>query len=110
MAGEKYSSLKKFVERECGRRGQMHSKARDRLVEIAVEEFPHDAQDDLCLDVLTARMRRRIREEYGSVVAILLISIIANLVARAVWDWWKNRRSHRISMIGWQEEARAEKN
>ena len=107
MAAEKYQSLKDFVESRCGARGGFHRGIRNRLTEIAVEEFPSDAADDKCLEVLTARMRVRIRKEYGSVVAMLIISVLANLIARAVWEWWKNHRAHRVSMIGWQEEARA---
>ena len=107
MAAEKYRSLKDFVEARCGARGVFHRGIRNRLTEIAVEEFPSDAPAEKCLEVLTARMRVRIRKEYGSVVAMLLISVLANLIARAVWEWWKSHRSHRVSMIGWQEEARA---
>lgn len=106
MAAEKYDSLKRYVESRAGVRSKFHRGARDRLVEIAVEEFPSDAADDKVLEVLTARMRVRIRQEYGSVVAMLLISVLANLVARAVWEWWKKRRSHQILIGGWQEEAR----
>lgn len=109
MASEKYRPLKDFVEARCGARGGFHRGIRNRLTEIAVEEFPCDAPDDRVLEVLNARMRVRVRQEYGSVVAMLIISVLANLIARAVWEWWKDRRSHRVSMIGWQGEARAEK-
>lgn len=105
MAAEKYRSLKDFVEARCGTRGGFHRGIRNRLTEIAVEEFPSDAADDKILEVLNARMRGRIRKEYGSIVAMLLISVIANLIARAVWEWWKKNRSHRVTMSGWQEEA-----
>lgn len=88
---------------------QFHRGVRDRLVEIAVEEFPADADKDRMLEVLQARMRVRIRQEYGSVIAMLLISVLANLIARAILEWWKNHRSHRVLMAGWQEQARAEK-
>lgn len=109
MAAEKYKSLKDFVEARCGTRGGFHRGVRNRLTEIAVEEFPTDTPAENILEVLNARMRVRIRKEYGSIVAMLLISVLANLIARAVWEWWKNHRAHRVSMIGWQEEARAEK-
>ena len=109
MAAEKYGSLKKFAAIECGRRGQMHGKFRDRMVEIAVEEFPCDAPEDRCLEVLQARLRRRVKDEYGSIIAMLLISVLANLIARAVWEWWKKNHAHKALMRGWQEQARAEK-
>lgn len=109
MAATKYRPLKDFAAARCGTRGQFHKGIRDRLVEMAVEEFPCDAiADDRRLEVLQARMRVRIRQEYGSVVAMLLISVLANLIARAVWEWWKNHRSHRLLIAGWQEQARAQ--
>lgn len=108
MAAQKYKSLKDYTASRCGTRGAVHAAARDRLVEIAVEEFPSDADPERLLEVLTARLRVRIRKEYGAIFATLLISILANLVARAVWEWWKSHRSHRVSMIGWQEESRAQ--
>lgn len=107
MAAEKYGSLKRFAAEKCGRRGQIHRGIRDRMVEIAVEEFPADAPDDRVLEVLQARLRLRVKQEYGSVVAILLISVLANLIARAVWEWWKKNHSHKVLMRGWQEQARA---
>jgi hypothetical protein len=110
MASAKYRSLKDFAAARCGARGQFHRGIRDRMVEMAVEEFPCDADDDRRLEVLQARMRVRIREEYGSVVAMLLISVLANLIARAVWEWWKRNHSHKVLMAGWQGQARAKEN
>lgn len=109
MAAEKYGSLKKYVEERAGKRGRIHHGYRDRLVEIAVEEFPCGIDRDKSLEVLQARMRIRIRQEYGSIIAVLLISVLANLIARAVWEWLKKRHSHEVIMTGWQEEARAAK-
>jgi hypothetical protein len=107
MAAEKYHSLKEFAAARCGARGQFHRAARDRLVEIAVEEFPADAPDDRMLEVLQARMRGRIRQEYGSIVAMLLISVLANLIARAIMEWWKRNHSHKVLIAGWQAQAQA---
>ncbi|MGI9178073.1 MAG: hypothetical protein ACR2IT_09480 [Pirellulales bacterium] len=107
MAAKKYAPLKDFVATQSGARLAPHSGVRDRLVEIAVEEYPLDAPNDRALDVLKARMRIRIKQEYGSVVAMILISILANLVARAIWEWIKKRRSHRELVSCWQEQARA---
>lgn len=109
MAAEKYQALKEFAAVRCGARGQVHRAARDRLVEIAVEEFPADAPDEHRLEVLQARMRVRIRQEYGSIVAMLLISVLANLIARAIMEWWKRNHSHKVLIAGWQGQSRAEK-
>lgn len=107
MAAEKYKPLKEFVATSSGARLAPHSGVRDRLVEMAVEEYPLDAPDDKALDVLKARMRIRIKQEYGSIIAMILISVVANLVARAIWEWIKKRRSHRELISCWQEQARA---
>lgn len=109
MAAEKYQPLKTFVAASGGRRLAFHRGIRDRLVEMAVEEFPLDADPERMREVLDARMRVRIRDEYGSVIAMLLISVLANIIARAVIEWWKKRHSHAVLMHGWQEQARAAK-
>jgi hypothetical protein len=102
-----YSTLKEYVAESCGARGRVHAGLRDRLVTIGVEEFPVDMGCDARgLEVLQARMRRRVKEEYGSILAILIISVIANLVARAIWQWWIDRRANRAIMMVWQADAR----
>lgn len=108
MAATKYQPLKDFAASRCGTRGIVHRSVRDRLVEIAVEEFPADADDERMLEVLEARLRLRIRNEYGSITAMLLISVLANLIARSVWEWWRQRHSHRVLICGWQEQSRAQ--
>jgi hypothetical protein len=51
-----------------------------------------------------------VRDQYGSVIAAILISVLAQLIVKAIVEWWKRRNAHQILMIGWQEQARAEKN
>jgi hypothetical protein len=102
----RYGSLKEFVAKRGGLRLAIHGGLRDQLVEMAVEDYPLDAPPDRMEDVLAARLRLRCRKKYGTVVAMLLISILANLVARAVWEWWKNRHVHRVLMTGWQYAAK----
>ena len=104
MAAEKYGPLKQYVAENTGVRGQLHQGYRDRLVEIAVEEFPTDADDEHGLEVLRARMRLRVKKEYGSIIAILLIGVLVNLISNAVWEWWRKRHSHRVTMTGWRAE------
>jgi hypothetical protein len=48
-----------------------------------------------------------VKQEYGSIVAMLIISVLANLIARAVWEWWKKRHANQVLMAGWQAECRA---
>lgn len=101
-----YNPLKSFVAKRGGLRLAAHGSLRDRIVEMCVEEFPVTAERDRALEVLQARVRLRIKKEYGSVVAMILISVLANLIARLVWEWWMARDSHRVLMAGWNHRAK----
>ena len=105
-----YDSLKKYVSRAGGIRLSTHPALRDQLVEWAVEEFPADAPPERMEEVLAARLRLRARDKYGSVIAAILISILAQLIVKAIVAWWNKRHAHRVLMVGWQEQARAKKN
>lgn len=108
MPDTTYTPLKKFVAEAGGMRLGVHQRLRDQLVEWAVEEFPTDAPADKGAEVLAARLRRRIREDkrYGSIIAIALISIFANLVAKLIWEWWQKRHANRVLMQGWNNAAK----
>ena len=104
---EKYGSLKDFVRKRGGLRLAVHGKLRDQLVEIGVEEFPLDADDEHGPAVLAARIKRKADEKYGfAIITMILVSVIANLVARAIWEWWKKRQAHQVLMAGWQAQAK----
>jgi len=90
-----------YVARKGGPRLSMHGGVRDRLVAMAVEEFPLDAAIDRKEEVLRARLRVRIRREYGSAIAAILIGVMVNLITRLVLEWWLDRRAHRVLMEGW---------
>ena len=107
---EKYKVLKDYVCRQGGIRVLMHGPLRDQLIEWAVEDFPADADPERMAEVLSARLRIRAREKYGSVIAAILISVLAELIVKAIIAWWQKRQAHRVLLIGWQEQARAEKN
>ena len=108
MHDAQYRPLKTFVARKGGIRLAMHGGLRDQLVEMAVAEFPLDADDDKKLEVLAARLKQRCRQQYGSVVAMILIGVLINLISRIVVEWWKNHHSHRVLMYGWQRAAKGE--
>ena len=100
-----YQPLKEYVIRHGGVRLSMHGGVRDRLVEMAVEEFPIDAPDERKVEVLVARLRRRASDQYGSILAMLLIGVLVNLVSRVIVEWWKRNHSHKVLMYGWQRNA-----
>ena len=97
-----YRPLKDFVTRRGGARLSVHGGLRDRLVELAVEEFPLDAPPDRKDEVLRARLRLRVRREYGSVVATILIGLLVNTIVKLIVEWWFSKNSHRVLMEGWQ--------
>jgi hypothetical protein len=85
----------------------MHPRLRDRIVEIAVEEFPADAEPVHVEEVLQARVRRRVRQTYGSVLATVLIGVLVNIIVKLIVEWWFARVSHRVLMQGWHQNALA---
>jgi hypothetical protein len=105
-----YRPLKDFVARKGGSRLALHGSLRDKLVEWAVEEFPVDCSADRAEEVLKARLKVRIRRQYGSVMAMILIGVLVNVITRLVLEWWFERRSHRVLMEGWQRNALAAAN
>jgi hypothetical protein len=110
MPDADYKALKEYVSRTGGMRLAMRGQIRDQLVEIAVEEFPFDAPDDRRVEVLANRLRVRARERYGSVVIMLLVSVLANLIAKLVIEWWKKHHSHKVLLYGWHKNAQANRN
>ena len=111
MPASTYAPLREFVARQGGIRVSMHGALRDQLVDWCVEEFPVDAPRERMQEVLSARVRLRAREKYGSVIAALLISVLAQLIVKIIIEWWKKNHSHRVLMYGWQQQiANAKKN
>jgi hypothetical protein len=100
-----YRPLKEFVARKGGTRLALHGALRDKLVEWAVEEFPVDCPADKAEEVLRARLRVRVRKQYGSVMAMILIGVLVNVITRLILEWWFERRSHRVLMEGWHQNA-----
>lgn len=107
MSDSIYSPLRRYVATAGGVRASLHPRLRDQLVDWAVEEFPIHADRDRGAEVLAARLRLRVRKskQYGSFLAVAMISILANLIARLVWEWWQKRHSHRVLMLGWHRAA-----
>ena len=102
-----YRPLKDFVSRKGGARLAMHGGIRDRLVDMAVEEFPLDAPLDHKEEVLRARMRIRVRKEYNSALAMILIGVLVNVITKLVLEWWFSRSSHRVLLEGWSHALAA---
>lgn len=100
-----YAPLRTFVSRRGGLRIAAHSKVCDRLIDIAVEEWPQDCDPDKVQEVLRARMAIRVRQEYGSVLALVIIGVLVNVISRLITEWWFAKDSHRVLMAGWHHRA-----
>lgn len=72
---------------------------------MAVEEWPDGCPPDKIAEVLKARMAIRVRKEYGSILAMFIISVLVNAIAKIVVDWWFSRESNRVLMAGWHQDA-----
>lgn len=101
-----YRPLKSFVAAKGGTRLRLHAPLRDRLVGWVVEEWPIGCPPDRIEEVVVARMKVRLREQYGSVIAMFLVSVLVNAIVRLVIEWWFSRESHRVLMQGWASESR----
>lgn len=76
-----------FVMAHSGRRLFGQRKFARRCVEWVADEWPGPDEERVA-----AVIRRRAKEEYGSVVAAILISVLANLIAKAIVAWWRKRQ------------------
>lgn len=106
MSDAQYRPLKSFVAAKGGARLRLHSYLRDRLVDWVVEEWPIGCPPDRIEEVVLARMKVRLREQYGSVIATFLVTVLVNAIVRLVVEWWFSRESHRVLMHGWASESR----
>jgi hypothetical protein len=105
-ATPRYGPLKSFVLRKGSMRLALHGFLRDRLIEQIVQDWPVGCPPNRLEEVVRARMTVRLREKYGSVLAVFLLSTIANLVIRLVIEWWFASEANRVVMAGWASEAR----
>lgn len=75
-----------FVIRGCGPRLAGNRRFARRCCQWAAEEWPGaDAGK------VAAVLRRRTREEYGSVLAAILVPLLVNLIANLIVQWWRKR-------------------
>ena len=107
-AAEKHAPLKAYVRKRGGLRLAAHGYLRDQLVDMAVRDFPFDVADDMGPRVLAARLKVKARARYDSIMVMIMIGVIANLISKYIWDWWRKRESHQNLMREWSAIAKAE--
>jgi hypothetical protein len=105
MPDATYRPLKAFIASRSNARLRMHAPLRDRLVEVIVREWPVGCPPERLQEVVTARVKVCLREQYGSVVAMFLLSILVNALVKLIIEWWFDRESHRVLMVGWANQA-----
>ncbi len=114
------TDLKEHVWRRLGPRKWLVGREQvDLLTQLTIEnwqsEYYKAAQSDAELRVVAdgtlvavKRMHQAVggygEREYGMIWAFLL-SAVASAVIQAVLKWWLERRSNRVSMLVWQQEA-----
>jgi hypothetical protein len=103
-------TLKAYVARVGGMRLATHTRTRDRLVEMAVEEFPVDGDPLKLREILDARMRCRLRKEHGSMAVFFLLSLLSGIVSRIIVNWWWQDSSNQKFLRAWQQDALASAN
>ena len=101
-----YSALKRVVTERGGTRLKIHGGLRDQIIDMIVLEWPEGCDEDKIGAVLRARCGLRIKQKYGSVIAMFLIGVLANFIIQIVREWWKERRSHKVLMSGWSARAK----
>lgn len=100
-----YRPLKAYCVQKGGSRLRMHGALRDKMIEAIVEEWPVGCPQDRMEEVITARMKVRMREQYGFVIASFLLAILVAALIKLALDWWFARESHRVLMVGWARQA-----
>jgi len=50
-------------------------------------------------------MAIRVKKQYGSILAMFIISVLVNAIAKIVVEWWFARDSNRVLMMGWHLNA-----
>lgn len=102
-----YRPLKDFVRRRGGLRLSMHWGLRDRIVDEIVAGWPTDCPVERVEEVVRARISVKVRQKYGSVIAVFLLSAFINVIVKLVIEWWLNRNAHRVLMRGWASAAQS---
>ena len=102
----RYRPLKEFVRERGGLRLAAHGRFRDRCVEWAVADWPTGELPGEVEGILRDRLAARTREEYGSILATLLIGIAVNLICRLIVEWWRRRRLNQAFMEVWSRAAK----
>ena len=100
-----YAPLKRFVRERGGLRLAARGRFRDQCVDWAVADWPTGELPGEMEDRLRERLVARTREQYGAVIASLLIGIAVNLICQLIVEWWRKRRLNQAFMAVWHHAS-----
>lgn len=77
---------------------------RDDIISNLVEEWP-TITDSVTHDARRI-VRKHLRQKYGSVLAIFLLTLLGNLIIKLVLEWWFRDSQNRTMMREWSHAAK----
>ena len=78
---------------------------RRRMLRMIIEEWPPVCPADRVPKVLSQRVNTRIKQEYGSVVLIILAQMLASMLVKLVIEWWLANHDNATAMEALHAEA-----
>ena len=77
----------------------------NKMTKLVIEEWPVGCPPDAIAAALRERVNARIRREYGSVVMIFLMQMLASVVIKLIIEWWFSDMRNRDQMALIHAEA-----
>lgn len=81
------TEMNDFVLDVGGSRLRGHRRFVRRCCDWVAEEGPPDLDDATVKEIV----RRRAKQEYGSVLAAILLPLLLNMISGLILEWWKRR-------------------
>jgi hypothetical protein len=102
MRNERYGALKRRARLQWWK---IPASTRDHLIDLGVELFPTDYHSGLVESTLRMRLEHRIRQEYGSLLAMFLIQLAVSAIVKLIISWWWVSDENRRAMEAWRTYA-----
>jgi hypothetical protein len=100
-----YRPLRAYIAKNADPRLSWHARVRDCVIEGIVASWPISCPPQQIEDVLTARLRVRLRKTHGGVGSAFVMSVAGTPCIRLAIEWWFSKEAHRVLMDGWAKKA-----